>query len=345
MVKWKKTLRHFSMALIFTAFVFISMLVSMLLVLGIMRVLAYSGIIAYPDSFHQPLLLFAIVSLLVGTCVALFISHRPLRPWYILTNAANEIANGNYQVRVHTNGPEAVQDLFGSFNHMAEELGSVEMLRSDFVNNFSHEFKTPIVSIRGFAKMLQRNDLTEEERKEYLDIIISESERLSNLADNVLSLSKIEQQTILSEKEYFNVSEQIRLVIAMVLSKWSQKDVDISLDGDEVYLTGNKELLRQVWINLLDNAIKFSPDHVRIDIRITKKNDITISFTDHGFGMNQDTMQHIFEKFYQGDTSHTVKGNGLGLPLSKRIIELHDGSISVSSKEGKGTTFLITLNL
>lgn len=343
MSKKKKTVHKFNMALLFSAFVFITMLVSMVIVLGVMRLLLYLGFIEYPDTFHQPLILFIIISLLVGGGVSLFISRRPLKPWYVLTNAANEIAEGNYSVRVSTSGPEAVQELFNSFNHMAEELGSVEMLRSDFVNNFSHEFKTPIVSISGFAAMLKRDDLTEEERSEYLDIIISETSRLTNLADNVLNLSKTEQQTILTQKETFNVSEQIRLSIAMILSKWSGSDVDISFDGGEVYITGNKELLRQVWINLLDNAIKFSPDRADIDIRITKEDGVTIFFTDHGMGMDPATMQHIFDKFYQGDTSHSAGGNGLGLPLAKRIIELHGGTLSVSSKKGKGSTFSVRL--
>lgn len=332
------------MALLFAAFVFVIMLFSMAIVFGCMILFTHLGIIDYPNSFHQPLYLFAVVSLLVSVFMAVFTSHRPLKPWYVLMNAANEISNGNYSVRVNTKGPEAIQELYCSFNHMAEELGSVEVLRTDFVNNFSHEFKTPIVSIRGFAKMLKRSDLTEIERDEYLDIIISETERLTELSNNVLNLSKIEQQTILSNKKSFNVSEQIRLVIVMMLSKWSKKPVNVTFESDEVYLIGNEELLKQVWINLLDNAIKFSPDNRNVEINIfTEENGIRFNFTDCGNGMTIESTSHIFEKFYQGDISHTVQGNGLGLTISKRIVELHSGTIHVAHSDENGTIIEVYL--
>lgn len=343
MHKWKKKLRQFSLMMVFTAFVFFIMLISMLAVLGGMRLLNYLGVITYPAAVHLPLMLFILVSLAVGVCVSLFVGRRPLKPWYTLANAANEIANGNYDVRVHGQGPEAVQTLFDSFNHMAQELGSVEMLRNDFVNNFSHEFKTPISSIRGFARMLKTGGLTAQERDEYLDIIINESERLAELADNVLSLSRVEQQTIVTEKERFNLTEQIRLTTAQILSKWREKETDISLSGGEVYVTGNKELLRQVWINLLDNAMKFTSERAIIGIQIAQGEAAAVTITDNGIGMNDETLRHIFDKFYQGDLSHNSAGNGLGLPLVKRIVELHGGTISVVSEEGRGTS--ITVNL
>lgn len=331
MPKRKKVFRQFSLTLLYTLFVFLTMLVSMLLVMGGIRLLSYFGVVSYRDASHMPLALFIIVSLIVGAGISFFISRRPLKPWYDLTNAANEIADGNFSVRVHTSGPEAVQTLFNSFNRMAEELGSVEMLRSDFVNNFSHEFKTPIVSVHGFAGMLKRQDLTDEERQEYLDIIINETQRLADLADNVLNLSRLEQQTILTQKERFNLSEQIRLAVSVTAEKWKDKDVNISFDGGEVYVSGNKELLSQVWINLLDNSMKFTPDPAAINIRIKEKDDITVSVIDNGIGMSADIVKHMFDKFYQGDASHDTRGNGLGLPLVKRIIELHGGTVSVES--------------
>lgn len=344
MNNWKKKLHQFSLVLLFAVFVFFTMLLSMLLVFSSMNLLVYFGLVHYPSDAHQPLLLFALVSLFVGTFMAIFIGNRPLKPWYELTNAADEIANGNYTVRVHTKGPEAVQELNQSFNHMAEELASVELLRTDFINNFSHEFKTPIVSIRGFAKMLKRSDLTQAEQQEYLNIIINESERLADLANNVLNLSKIEQQTILTNKKQFNISEQIRLVIAMMMSKWSKKPFDIAFESDEIYLVGNEEMLKQVWINLLDNAIKFSSDHSAIKIRILKEEKgLSILVRDHGPGMDPETRQHIFDKFYQGDPSRTSPGNGLGLTIVKQIISLHTGTIQVESTSSLGTTFRVFL--
>lgn len=343
MTKRKRFFVQLSLTLIFTIFVFLTMSVSMLAVYGGMRLLSYFNIISYPDAARIPLLLFALISLIVGFFVSLFVSRRPMKPWYILTDAANRIAEGDYDVRVRIHGPETVENLFDSFNHMAEELGSVEMLRSDFVNNFSHEFKTPIVSIRGFAKMLKKEGLTAEEREEYLDIIISESERLADLAENVLNLSRVEQQTILTEKTRFNLTEQIRLVVALMMSKWAEKDADISLSGEEVYITGNQEMMRQIWINLLDNALKFSTDPVIITIRIEKKNAVSVAITDNGIGMSEETAKHIFEKFYQGDSSRDTKGNGLGLPLARRIAELHGGTLTAVSEEGKGTVMTVAL--
>lgn len=346
MNKHSQFLRRFRMALLFAAFVFIIMLLSMTIVYCGMRLLTHFGIMDYPHSFHQPLLLFAVVCLIVGVAMSIIISTRPLKPWYVLTNAANEIANGNYDVRVTPKGPEAVQELFRSFNHMAEELGSVELLRTDFINNFSHEFKTPIVSIRGFAKMLKRDDLSDAEREEYIDIIISESERLSSLASNVLSLSKVEQQTILTNREEYNITEQIRLVIAMLMSKWSTKTVDIQFTGNEITINANKELLNQVWINLIDNAIKFSPDNDVVTINISTENhQLQFTCTNHGEHLSNDLTQHMFDKFYQGDTSHTEKGNGLGLTLCKKIVELHEGTIQTTLIDENTITITVELPL
>ncbi|MCP1103181.1 signal transduction histidine kinase [Aequitasia blattaphilus] len=338
MNKLRTLVKHFSMLLIFTAFIFVIMSVSMFLVFGGMNLLIRS------ETFQRPMYFFAAISLLVAVFMAIFFGRRPLKTWHILTGAANEIASGNYNVRVEPKDPEVVKDLFQSFNHMAKELGSVEILRSDFINNFSHEFKTPIVSIKGFAKMLKRNDLTTEEREEYLDIIISESERLSSLANSVLSLSKIEQQTILTRREYFNVSKQIRLVIAMMLSKWPNKNVNIIFDSDEIYLSGDEELLRQVWLNLMDNAIKFSPDGGEVTIQIlSEMDDVTILFCNQGPDMTPETANHLFDKFYQGDASRTTAGNGLGLTIVRQIITLHGGTIQVKDADSTGTVFEIVL--
>ena len=344
MSKLKKILSHFSVLLLFTTFIFIIMSVSMVLVFSGMNLLMRLGILSYPETFHRSVYFFASISLVVAVFMAIFLGRRPLKPWYTLTDAANEIARGNYNIQVESRGPKAVQELFRSFNHMAKELGSVEMLRTDFINNFSHEFKTPIASIQGFAKMLKRSDLTPEEREEYLDIIINESDRLTSLANNVLNLSKIEQQTILTEQEYFNASEQIRQVIAMMLSKWPDKNVSFTFDSDEVYLTGNEELLKQVWLNLLDNAIKFSPDNGEITIQIlSDKENVTILFRDQGPGMTPETAKHLFDKFYQGDASRTTAGNGLGLTIVEQIIALHSGTIHVKKTDSTGTVFEIIL--
>ena len=293
------------------------------------------------DSLERlTLLLFGIISIIVGTILSFIISRLPLAPIRKIMDAADKIADGDYSVRIHLRRPEEFRILSDKFNHMVEEIGSVEMLRSDFVNNFSHEFKTPIVSIRGFAKALKWDDLSAEERDEYLDIIISESERLSDLSSKVLYLSKIEQQTILTDKRRFNLSEQIRLVIALFDGRLTEKQIQVHFDCGEFFFTGNEEMLRQVWINLLDNAIKFSPVQGVIEIQMEQKDGKTaVTFANRGNPIPPETAEHIFEKFYQGDTSHTTKGNGLGLAIVKRILGLHGGSIRLNRSDADKIIF------
>jgi signal transduction histidine kinase len=339
---WKKI----ALPLLFASSVFLVMVFSMLLIFTVTFLLSRIGLI---NSFEQnrfPLFQFSVVSIAVGTVIAAIFSRLPLRPLREIMDASDKIANGDYSVRLDLKGPEEFQNLSRKFNHMAEELGSVEMLRTDFVNNFSHEFKTPIVSIRGFAKMLKWDDVTPEERNEYLDIIIDESERLAELSTNVLNLSKIEQQTILTGQNRFNVSEQIRLVIAMMESKWRQKRIDITFDCGEIFIYGNEEMLKQVWINLLDNAVKFSPDGGKLKIEIQHTgNHILVSFSNQGKAISDEAAAHIFDKFYQADTSHTTKGNGLGLAIAKRIVELHGGEIYLRSSQYDVVTFFVKVPL
>jgi len=258
--------------------------------------------------------------------------------------AADKIADGDYSVRIKLNGPSEFAQLDDSFNHMAAELGSVEMLRSDFVNNFSHEFKTPIVSVRGFAKMLKRDDLTGEERDEYIDTIITESERLAELSTNVLNLSKVEQQTILTDKNCFNVIEQIRLVIAMLSEKWQKKELIFDFDCGEIYLLGNEEMLKQVWINLIDNAIKFSPVGGVIAIKPQRTAKfVSIAVSNEGNALTEEQAVHIFDKFYQADKSHSTGGYGIGLAIVKRIVQLHGGNIAVETNDKSRITFRVEI--
>ena len=336
---WKKI----RLPLLFAATFFLIMLLAMLLVFSGVFILSRLGLPrGKPEGL--PLLMFALVSLFLGTLLAAVLSRRPLAPIRKIMEASDQIAKGNYNTRIHLRGPDEFKQLNNSFNHMAEELASVEMLRSDFVNNFSHEFKTPIVSIRGFAKMLKREDLTADEKNEYLDIIITESERLTELATNVLNLSKIEQQSILTDKSSYNVSEQIRLVIALLDKKWSDKHIEIIFDCEEISLSANEELLKQVWINLLDNAIKFSPEYGTVEIKIIRdEGHIIFTISDQGDGIPAETARHIFDKFFQGDISHSAAGNGIGLTIARHIIELHNGSISLDTSIRIGAKFVISI--
>lgn len=341
---FKQRIQKFRLPLLFALVVFFVMLATIAIIAAGTIFFSRIGLLNRSEYSQMPLLLLALISVIIGTALAALISRKPLEPLREIMTAVDRVADGDYGVRVEPKGIEEFQQLGRKFNHMAEEIGSVEMLRTDFINNFSHEFKTPIVSMRGLAQLLKRDDLTAEERNQYLDLIIDESERLTTLATSVLSLSKYEQQTIVTDKKRFNVSEQIRLVIAMLDSKWSDKHIDLTFDSDEVYLNGNEEMLRQVWINLMDNAIKFSPEYGTVEVIAAEEEDsVVIDFINQGTPLSKDTVEHIFDKFYQGDTSHSAKGNGLGLPIAKKIVELHGGTIRVSSRDAYSIVFEVRL--
>jgi signal transduction histidine kinase len=229
---------------------------------------------------------------------------------------------------------------------MTHELSSTEIFRNDFIHNFSHEFKTPIISIRGFARQLYKGNLTAEQQSEFAKIIMDESEHLANMSSNVLLLSKLESQEIVSDKESFSLDEQLRTCMLMMEEQWSEKNLTIDMDLDEIDYYQNKDLLYHVWMNLFSNAVKFTKENGTVTVLCHRANDaVFVSVSDNGVGMNKDTVKHIFEKFYQGDTSHATSGNGLGLSLVKRIVEMMDGRISVDSTLGKGSTFTVSLPL
>ncbi len=286
-----------------------------------------------------------LTSIIIGTIISLITSRRVLKPLNELINATKEIAKGNFSVQVvndHNCGE--LGDLISSFNDMARQLNGVEMVHRDFINNFSHEFKTPIISIRGFAKQLKNSSLTNDEREEYADIIIREAERLTNMSTNILILDKLENQVIVSNKTKFSLDEQLRNCILLLQKQWESKNLELQIDLSEVTIFNNEEMLEQVWLNLIGNAIKYSPENSKLTIECYQNcNEIKIKIVDSGIGMTDEVMAHIFDKFYQGDLAHKSEGNGLGLSIAKRILDLCDGKISVKSKLGKGSIFTIRL--
>lgn len=288
-----------------------------------------------------------IASVLLGSIMSAITSRIPLKPVNSFINAMNRLASGDYKARLNfgkflDRHPTALE-LTESFNHMAEELEKTEMLRSDFINNFSHEFKTPIVSIAGFAKLLKHGNLSEEQRAEYISIIEEESMRLATMATNVLNLTKIENQTILTGASEYNLSEQIRNCVLLLENKWIKKNIEPDLAFDEYTVYANEELLREVWINLLDNAIKFSDEGGKVRITITEiESRLLISISDIGEEIPEEAKEIIFRKFYQVDESHSTLGNGIGLAIVKRVVELHGGDVTVSSGNRK-TVFTVSL--
>lgn len=212
------------------------------------------------------------------------------------------------------------------------------------LKTFHHEFKTPLAAIEGYVTLLQRKGLSEEKRQEYTSRILFNTKRLSSLTGNILLLSRLENQESEIQKESYSLDEQLREIILLYEPQWSEKELDLDIDLDSVMCYGNKDLLAQVWQNLIGNAIKFVADGGRIRILLRQKQSgIEVSIIDNGAGMSEDVMNRIYEKFYQGDTSRSSSGNGLGLTLAKRIVDLHGGTISASSKEGKGTAFTVVI--
>jgi signal transduction histidine kinase len=287
------------------------------------------------------------VSLIIGTILSFIMSYMMLRYVNRLIDKMNQLASGNFRTRLGYGKPignhPTMKEITDTFNRMAEELEHTEMLRGDFVNNFSHEFKTPIVSIAGFAKLLKRGNLSKVQRKEYLEIIEEESLRLSEMATNVLNLTKIENQTILSDVTEYNLSEQIRSCVLLLEKRWTGKNLEMVLEFEEYTICACEELLKQVWINLLDNAIKYSPEYGLILIKIKEKeNEYQISIANSGEEIPEDKRKKIFEKFYQADESHSSAGNGVGLSIVKSVVELHGGQVWTECKNGI-TTFCVIL--
>lgn len=270
-----------------------------------------------------------------------------LKPVNMLISNMNRLASGDYRARMNIKAPfnylSVMRTLSNSFNTMAEELQNTEVLRSDFINNFSHEFKTPIVSIAGFAKLLKKGRLSEQQQKEYIEIIEEESMRLSYMATNVLNLTRIENQMILTDVKNYNLSEQIRACVLLLEEKWSKKKLEMYIDFSEYMISANEGLLKQVWINLIDNAIKFSPEYGAIAVKISQNKDsVIVSVTNSGDQIPAEARTKIFNKFYQADESHSTEGNGIGLAIVKKVVQLHKGKLSVDS-EKELTTFTVEL--
>lgn len=284
-----------------------------------------------------------VAEMLFGGVATIIIGNPIIKIMDEIERILKEITMGNYKVRLKET--KYLKDINRNFNKMISELDSVEILRSDFINNFSHELKTPLVSIKGYAEELKRNDLTEEEKNKYLDIIINESNRLTSLSTNILNLSKVEQQQILTDKTKINVGEQIRQVILIELKKIEKKNINLDLDIDDCYIEANEGLIEQVWINIIENSIKFTETNGNLSIKVKEEEDkIVVKIKDNGIGIEEESLNHIFDKFYSTKDSNGKTGNGLGLALTKKILDLHSASVLVNSSKNKYTEFIIKFN-
>ena len=348
--KWKEKTSRRSLTIVLSVFVFIILFSAIALTALGLWLLTKAGVTVDMDGelqLGQVILFMSLISLVIGAVISFFGSRIPLRPVNELINKMNRLAAGDFKTRLKfgetMSSHPAVKELTTSFNTMAEELENTELLRSDFINAFSHEFKTPIVSITGLANLLEAGDLSEEQRVQYARAIREESMRLSSMANNVLNLTKVENQTILTDISRFNLSEQVRSAVLLLEEKWTSKNIDLQLDFDEFMIEANEEMLKQVWINLIDNAVKFVPRCGTVELEVTDKGEnLCVKVSNTGSEIPPDKVDKIFNKFYQADESHATKGNGIGLAIVKRIAELHHGNVRVNSGGGV-TTFIVTL--
>ena len=344
-IKKHRTVRFWFIGVVFALFL-VTALITAFVFLLFRQIRIFDHIL-----FNSALLTIAIAMacVIIGTALSVVTSNHILIKIKTISDGMKEISKGNFKTRVPETDREDTPSEFGelerSFNQMAADLDGIEMFRNDFINNFSHEFKTPIVSIRGFARQLQGGNLSPETQKEYIDIIASESERLSNMSSNILLLTKLENQQIVSEKTDFYLDEQIRKCILLLEKEWSRKNIELDLDNlNEIKNNFNEEMLSQMWINLISNAIKFTPENGKITFSLEEnENEVIFTIKDNGIGMDEEVKSRIFEKFYQGDKSHNGSGNGIGLNIVARIVALAKGDIKVESQPGNGSCFTVTL--
>ena len=226
---------------------------------------------------------------------------------------------------------------------MVQELGSIEALRNDFAANISHEFRTPLAAIEGYTTLLQDHSLSDQERDEYTHIIIDSVRQLSSLSENILSMSRLEKQEIVTNKTTYSLDEQIRQAVLLLEPLWSEKKMELDIDLESALYYGNCDMMMQVWLNLLHNAIQYTPAEGTISVFLKKtKHSLLITVADTGIGMDEATLSHIFDKFFRKDKDSSP-GNGLGLPMVKRILQLNQGSVTVESTPGSGSSFVVTL--
>lgn len=320
------------------------MVISMSLIGITMIILYYAG---YLDKLNTLFLLlwFTLPSLIAGITIAFLVALKGLKPVLKMCDAITKVAEGDFTVRFQEKHLiHEVSQMAECFNVMVRKLNTMNTIHNDFINNVSHEFRTPLSAIGGYAELLSEEQVNKNERIKYANQIIKVTEKLSSATNNILFLSKITIDDIKIEKESFNLSESIREILIMLENKWSSKNISVDLKLQDFLYSGNKEMLEEVWNNLIGNAIKFSDIDGKLEITtLHSKNMATIIISDNGIGMTKETQEKIFDKFFQGETSRSQEGAGIGLSIVKRIIDLHQGKIVVDSKIDIGTTIIIYL--
>ena len=345
----KFRIRTLKIRLIISIFVIITSVYGLVFMLILLA--DHGGIIAMENLYRighfRVMIIFFFLSIIIGFLAFYRFNQLFLKPLNELSTALKEVEKGNYQVAVSTDVKiRELHRLMTGFNRMTKEISSVEMLKKDFISYFSHEFKTPITSIRGFSRQIKERELDPKKQKEYIDIIYRESNRLIKMSSNVLTLTKLEHQETLIDQKYFSLDEQLRRTLLVLEKQWTEKELELELELDEVSIISNEEMVKQIWVNVINNAINYSQPEGKFKISCKKDGQYAkIRIRDYGMGMSDVVRERIFEKFYQGDTSHGASGNGLGMAIVKRIVDLCGGKIVIKSQLKKGTIVLVYLPL
>jgi two-component system phosphate regulon sensor histidine kinase PhoR len=294
-----------------------------------------------------------VLLMLAGAVLSRFAAPKQRAFFQSLVDATRQMAKGNFNVRIDVGKVpprrgDPFSELVHSLNDMAQELGQLEQLRQEFISNVSHEIQSPLTAITGFVQALKSDDLTPEQRQHYLDIIETESKRLSRLSDNLLKLTSLESGHHPFHPERYRLDSQIRDVVLSCEPLWTQKDIQLDVSLPAVHIVADRDLLSQVWVNLLTNAIKFTDRQGTIAIALQAQCEwAVVRIADTGIGIAEEDLPRIFERFYKADKARTrsVSGSGLGLAIVKKIIDLHEGEIQVESRLGTGTAFTVRLPL
>ncbi len=345
-MKGRKKKVHNGLKLVFVLGVAAILLVALAIVVALEYFIVLSGI-ASKDSLEGAgiywIFVFGVSSSVIGIGLAFILGKLIYNPFEKLINGMSRLSNGDFSVRIEMGKGEQMKSVSDSFNALAKELENTEILRSDFVNNFSHELKTPIASVLSLISLLKNEKISKEKREKYLLVIEEEMDRLASMTTNILNLSKVENQEILTGEKEFNVSEQIRTCILLLERKWSKKKLDLTLDFDEYNIVANEDMLKQVWFNLLDNAIKFAQEKGSLKVEIIREDGVlSVTVENSGSYINENEYDNIFNKFYRLDGDKLKEGNGIGLSIVKHIVKLHGGKIKVKSVDDK-TAFTVQL--
>ena len=329
----------------FKLWFFLVCLVGLALVSAIGYLSAWALVRWMPAARDVPVYVWAIIiCIFLGVFLTVCITKIFFDPIAKLRRAMGEVAGGDFKVFAETNSHIAdIQSIYDDFNAMVRELDATETLQTDFISSVSHEFKTPIGAIEGYAMLLQDKAQSEEERAECVDKILYNTERLSNLVGNILLLSKVTNQSISMKREAYRLDEQVRQAVVELERKWTERETELDVDLEEIEYVGHEGLMLHVFSNLIDNAVKFAPVGGIVRMRLkTKDGAAVFTIDDNGPGINEGDADKIFGKFYQGDTSHKTEGNGLGLALVRRIVAMHGGTVSVENLT-VGCRFTVTL--